>query len=152
MTHNLKKLNKQATKIFTTLIHNLNEEEPHRRIGGEIGKSAIMPVCVELLYKNSWGRVFSIAHYYIQNGDLMADPDMEFLVDSEGAVYPMSFYQASYGAKDLGAWFDYKKLESKEPMPLLHSRYRAQKDQAVFAGKWMKNIKEQQSTWFKGGN
>ena len=151
--HNLKSLNKVSTKIFRTLIHGLEPEnfestnQSHRRIGGEIGAGqTFMPVCVEcLLDYNDWGWVFSIAHYYIQEGDLMADPDMEFLVDS-GGIYPLSFHQASLGTRDVGAWFDRVPDSSKL---LLYSRYYPQRSLATFANSWMKNIKEQQSDWFK---
>lgn len=44
-------------------------------------------------YSDCYGNpVYSIAHNSIQNGDLMADPDMTFSVNHEtGTIIPMSF-------------------------------------------------------------
>ncbi len=41
------------------------------------------------------GQVFSLAHYFSQNGDLCADPEMTVIVNSQqGTVEPRSFQQA----------------------------------------------------------
>ena len=40
----------------------------------------------------------SLSHYYVQNGDLMADPDMELIIDKEKeAVYAATFQQDNLG-------------------------------------------------------
>lgn len=166
MLHNLKSLNKASTKIFKDLISGLEPRnfdgtsQSHRRIGGEIGGGqTYMPVCVECINENTWGQVFSIAHYYKQNSDLMADPDMEFLVEIDGegigGVYPLTFYQASLGQRDVGAWFEVSNGEeisngAHSGDLQLHSRYYKQLSLAKFANQWMKNIKVQQSDYFKG--
>ena len=62
-----------------------------------------MPLSIDLLGKNR----FSIAHNFEQNGDLMADPDMEFVFDTEAGTLSartyqqdnMSLYQSVEGGK-----------------------------------------------------
>jgi hypothetical protein len=51
--------------------------EGHLRI--ELGES-MMPLVIEVLLPN----LLSVAHYYEQNGDLIADPDVEFVITVQG--------------------------------------------------------------------
>jgi hypothetical protein len=130
----MKAINKTATKIMDKLTANLNEAGAARKIDNTEG--TFMPVCVERLMDSDLGPVFSVAHYYTQNGDAMRDPEMEFIKGFDGKYYPRSFLM--------------------DPMPEQRSveivdgniRFapRMQKDQAVFAGTWMRNIKIQQGT------
>lgn len=53
-----------------------------------------MPLSVDKLGKNR----YAIAHNFIQNGDVMADPDMEIRVDRENRVAEaLTFQQDSVG-------------------------------------------------------
>lgn len=64
------------------------ENEPYERL------------CLESLgYTDYRGRpVYSMAHYYEQNGDLMADPDLTFSVDIEaGEIWPQTYQQDDLG-------------------------------------------------------
>ena len=81
--------------------------------------------------------LYSIAHYYKQNGDMMKDPDMVFVKHPLGKVFPISFEQSSAGIYQESVWYDGGfKMKAKQ-----------QKDHATFANTWMKNIKEQQELW-----
>ena len=52
---------------------------------------AYMPVVVEKVGTlPGYGEIISIAHYSKQNGDPMADPDMEFVIVG-GDYYPISY-------------------------------------------------------------
>jgi len=52
---------------------------------------AYMPVVVEKVGNlPGYGEIISIAHYSKQNGDPMADPDMEFVIVG-GDYYPISY-------------------------------------------------------------
>ena len=56
-----------------------------------------MPLSIEYLgYSDAHGHpVYSLMHYYIQNGDLMRDPDMTISVnDAAGTVCPLTFQHA----------------------------------------------------------
>lgn len=49
-------------------------------------------VIENLCFKDFEGNdVYSISHYGIQNGDLMADPDMEIALTNDGRVIPRTF-------------------------------------------------------------
>jgi len=48
----------------------------HRKVVNE----PYMPLAMDVLADTEYGRVISIAHNHIQNGDVMADPDMQLLI------------------------------------------------------------------------
>lgn len=59
-----------------------------------------MDLCMENLhYQDHEGNpVFCMAHYGRQNGDLMADPDMEFSVNyKDGRIRPMTYQNDYFG-------------------------------------------------------
>jgi len=128
----MRKLNKGSKKVFLELVKGLNYDNLHRKI--ENSKS-FMAVAVDYLVEiPKIGNIFAIAHNYIQNGDVMADPDMEFLVSSvDGEVYPMTYQNGGYYSK--GA-------EIREGQIFQNAKVQA--DIASFANTWMKNIKHQQ--------
>ena len=102
------------------------------------GGAGIMAVHVENINTLPAGPIFSITHYYEQNGDLMSDPDMTFLKGFDGNYYPLSFQQDNVGLyQDVVAEYDDKGN-------ILKYRPRLQMDLVSFANMWMKNIKEQQ--------
>ena len=91
------------------------------------------------------GNLYSVAHYYKQNGDMMRDPDMVFWsgkatnrkAELFDTYYPISFRQdGGIPINQESAVFENGSLKG------IYTRM--QKDQAVFANQWMKNIKEQQ--------
>src|SRR5262245_29499420 len=91
----LKALNPPAQAVFDALTKDLD-------IGGarKINNAgpSIMPVCVDRLTE----RHYSIAHYYEQNGYLMADPDMTFFKSADGKVYPCTFQQDNLSVYRVG--------------------------------------------------
>lgn len=133
----MKYLNKKATKTMNKLISML--ENGHCKIDNSNG--AFMPVVIEKLYdvnnKLFKGTVYSVAHYFEQNGDLCCDPDVTFL-EMNGYYIPMTFeqqgelpiYQKAIMQDDDGTW----KIQIK-----------AQKSITSFCNTiWFKNIKQQQ--------
>lgn len=114
-----------------TLTEGLNVGDARK-----IDNSGFMPVYIENIGLTDRGPLFSIAHYYKQNGDLMKDPGMVFLkVNTK--YYPVSFQQ------DGGLGFYQEAIVIKQDRvtgyrpPIL--------DELVcFANRWMANIKEQQ--------
>jgi transcription antitermination factor NusG len=131
----LKPLSLSAEKIFGKLIVGIGKGGS-RKIDTTNG--TYMPVHVEWLYDN----VYSIAHYWEQNGDLMSDPRMEFMVVGD-KVYPVYFRQDGNPARENEI------LEYDEKGNLKIRNIRVQKDIARFANTWMQNIKEQQSDFFR---
>lgn len=100
-------------------------------------KGIYMAVHVEHLYDTKNYKIYSLAHYYIQNGDMVPDPDMTFYVcenDMGTFVVPMS-YQDSFGYQE-------SVMMNKEGNISFHPKLQSQHN--VFANKWIKNIKDQQ--------
>lgn len=92
------------------------------------------PLSVENLeYTDYLGNpVYSIAHFYLQNGDLMRDPDMEIAVnDTLGIAYPLT-----YQLDALGIYQEVFVSTEKYRPKLLN-------ELSDFLNDWGKNIKSQ---------
>lgn len=131
----MKPINKAAQKTFEKLTAGLANYESRKIKNND----AFMAVSVQHLQDTAIGQIFSVSHYYTQNGDLMADPDMTFLKSNvDDRVYPMSFRQ------DGGFPINQQSVILNEDGTSYTFRPRTQRDHATFAGQWMKNIKNQQ--------
>jgi len=118
------------------LTDGVNNYDQARIIQNNPSKS-IMAVHIEMISKNSQGPVFSVAHYYEQNGDLMKDPDMTFLRGADGEYYPLSYQQDGLGIyQDVIEWDDHGNIKGFRP--------KMQADMVSFANDWMENIRDQQ--------
>ena len=95
---------------------------------------AFMPVVVEQVGENQ----ISIAHYYEQNGDLMADPEIVFL--KKEYSYGVEYYPIYERMSGLGS--DVELVIFKNRKPKLISRL--QKQAASFCTDWMRTIVVQQ--------
>lgn len=129
----MKCIGKAAAAVLDTLTHGLDVGD-HRKIDNCGG--AFMAVCVQHIVQTELGPLFSIAHYYEQNGDLMRDPEMVFL-KANGKYYPVSFQQ------DGGLGF-YQEAIEIEGCKVLRYHPPLLDEQASFAAMWMNNIREQQ--------
>jgi len=127
----MKPLDEKATAIFRRLTEGLTKLGDHRKLDNAPG---FMPVSVELVSRVPWGTIFAVAHYYEQCGDLMADPDMMFLVSKDG-VCPMTYQQ-----DNMGIYHEAVSVEGGE----LHVNTTRQAELVEFANLWMRNIEEQQ--------
>lgn len=96
-----------------------------------------MDVVVEYIGNCNLGAMFSVAHYYEQNGDLMRDPEMCFIRGKDGEYYP--YY---YRLDGLGIEEDVMQMNDKGELTCKNATQ--QKGQANFAESWMRNIKQQQ--------
>ncbi len=83
-------------------------------------------------------RVVSLAHFYEQNGDLMADPEMDFWFGPDGRWYPVSYRLDGLGVRQQAAEFNGAGEVARYAL-------RMQADQTKFANMWMRNIKQQQN-------
>lgn len=125
-------LNKKSTAIFEKIISRIPEGKSSVKIGND--GDAFMPLHVERLSSYDAGTLYSLAHYFEQNGDLCQDPEMLFLRTSAGAVVPTMFQQAIPPVYEESIFFDGGwKL-----------RRRMQREHAEFAEMWLRNINEQQ--------
>jgi len=132
----MRAINKKAQAVMDRLTQGINRENSHTRIDNNKPDSAYMPVVVEWVGSCKLGDIFSIAHYYEQNGDLMADPEMTFLKAETGCYFPLSFKTDGLGV--------YREGVVWEDGELKYINTREQRDEAIFAGTWMQNIKWQQ--------
>jgi hypothetical protein len=126
------KISKQAKCVLDQLTEGLTESSHHRKIDNTPG---FMSVHVEHIGQCDLGPMFSVAHYYEQNGDLMKDPDMTFLRGEDGQYYPLEFQQDPVIYQCAVEWEDGK---------IARVNQKLQRDLAKFAGMWMRNIKAQQ--------
>ena len=130
----MKALSGKAREVMDLLVKGVHTGG-HRVIDNSEG--AYMAVHVEKLYLTEQGALYSVAHYFEQNGDLMRDPDMEFMkIGNE--YYPVYFRQDGGIALEQEAvvYGPGGKIERYYP--------KVQADLAAFADRWMRNIKEQQ--------
>jgi len=128
------KVNKQAKCVLAKLTHGLEKPGDHQEFDNSTG--AFMSVHVENIGDCDMGKLFSIAHYYEQNGDLMRDPEMVFIKGQDSEYYPVDFQQDNMGMYQRAVEIDCGKVKAFRPA--------LQKELAVFTGKWMRNIKMQQ--------
>lgn len=130
MLTTLKALRPAALAVFNHLTDGL-DLGGHRKLDNASG--TFMAVCVEKIT----GRHYSIAHYFEQSGDLMADPEMTFFKSDDGAVYPCTFQQDNLAMYRIG-------LDITDEGVIEHTSIKEQHDQAAFANQWMANIADQQ--------
>jgi len=75
----MQKLNQQSTRIFCHLLRRLDGKE-HLQLTSD-GFMTLTMECIEENISTPFGigKLYSLCHYYEQNGDLMRDPEMCFI-------------------------------------------------------------------------
>ena len=134
----MKCLNEQAEAIFRKLTEGLVKVGDHRKVDNAPG--SFMAVSVEIIGRSGLGPLISVAHYYEQNGDLMRDPDVVFLIGADRHVYPISFRQ-----DNLGIYLESAYVEDG----VWKVRVKMQADLCSFCNQWMRNIDDQQQLGVK---
>ena len=137
----MKSLNKTASRIFAKLITQMGQADYLKL---DRGGSAIMPLSIEKLvhevdFAGNNATIYSLSHYFEQNGDLVPDPDMTFAVidqikEAKGLlIIPLTFQNAIYYTEAIFLKADSWQIHPKQ-----------QADLADFANNWLKNIQWQQ--------
>lgn len=127
-------INQTAKKIMQKILSVMESNgTTYQKFDNSDG--VFMPLSVEIIGETSMGREVSLAHYYEQNGDLMADPEMIFL-EKNGEFYPAYYKQDGLGLEKYSIKYDREKM--------IGYNRALQKDQTQFANMWLKNIKYQQ--------
>ena len=105
-------------------------KEKHIRIEND----PFMPLVIEWVGKGPYDMdMVSVAHYYKQNGDMMRDPEIVFLVTDPDWL-PYSYQQDALGLYQQAIWNqDGKYLMDRKLM----------NDLSEFAKMWDRNIKSQ---------
>jgi len=113
-----------------------------RPIRIESPSAGLMRLCIEAIGTGPNGfPLVSVAHYYEQNGDLVADPEMTFEVapgikaDRELELYPVTFEMPGMGVYRQATWAD------AAGKVWVNTREKA--EQASFARLWDRNIRAQ---------
>ena len=133
----MKKINKAARELFQATIDRIPAGETSCIIDDNPSKN-IMALHVERIGSVRLGPLYSFAHYYKQNGDMMRDPDIIMFRAENGDFFPKSYRQDGLGIdreyiifNDAGTGYKIAK--------------RQQADLATFCGLWASNIADQQS-------
>lgn len=130
--HGLRSVTQAARKTLKCLVDGLNELGASKKIDNSHG--AYMAVCVERVEETQHGPIFSVAHYFEQNGDLVPDPDVTLLRAGDREFYPLSYQDGRTYRRGVEINADGAVRVDREQ----------QSDLAQFVGGWMKNIKQQQ--------
>lgn len=115
----------------------LDEKLINYKSGDEIyGKSVsrgYMDLNFELLFKDKGGFHFAMSHYYKENGDMIADPDMEILINIEHRTIEALHFQDRFHYEEVyDDKISRKRVDKKEQI-----------SQNNFLGEWLKNLKKQ---------
>lgn len=81
--------------------------------------------------------LYSFAHYYEQNGDMMRDPDIEIMDRGPGHMTPVSFWQDAPLVRDEVFTYDDNGTVTGYRPQILRSI-------CSFCSLWARNLKEQQ--------
>jgi hypothetical protein len=128
----VKHLNDKAEAIFRKLTEGMVKVGDHQQWNNN---SSFMAACIEIIGRTGLGPLVSIAHYYVQEGDMMRDPDVVFLVGADQHVYPISYRQDGLGIDQEAAVVEDGQWKVRTKM---------QADIAKFCNEWMRNIEQQQ--------
>ncbi len=140
----MKKINQQAARIFCKLLDKMGIQE-HTKFTSEGFMPLVMEQVGELI-NTPWGKgqLYSLAHYYEQNGDLMRDPEMVFIVvdnrkDAKDydfiGIYPQLFQQDSLDLYEESVNIVNNTVTTYKP--------HWQAAHVSFANQWLKNIQQQ---------
>ncbi len=125
----MKALDARAEQIFRQLIEGLSKVGDSRQIDNSV---SFMSLHVEVIGLHGRWPIFSLAHYYEQQGDLVCDPDVTFLVADQ--VHPLTFEQ--------GGVVRQVAVQFKDGA--IHLNERLQSQITDFCNAWLRNVAEQQ--------
>ena len=141
--HGLKAVSQQSKEILDIVTAGvLASDETSKKWDSKRG---FMPLVVEYVGPSKLGAIYSLAHYYEQQGDLMRDPEMEFIKGPDGNYYPISFWQDNPPVREEVVEWDDKSGG------VINVNRRQQASEAHFANTWLGNIKQQQDIKGEGG-
>jgi hypothetical protein len=140
----MKKLNLNATRIFSALLKTLDGKD-HKKLISE----GFVPLTIEKLEDallTPWGvgTLYSLCHYYEQAGDLMRDPEMVFIVvddRKEKCDYEnLHIYPKMYQQDNMGIYEESVSIAAGQATTYIRAWQAAH---THFAQQWLSNIKEQ---------
>lgn len=130
----MKTLNSTSTATLQKMVSMM--DDGYVKIDNTGG--SFMPVSLEIIFDNEKYMIVSVAHYYEQNGDLMADPEMLFIYVKKMNTYiPSYFMQAAIGMEQESVIMEKGEIKGY--------RAKLQAEHNAFANMWLRNIKQQQN-------
>ena len=122
-------------KVFEKILqaNGLTLEDFKRIEYLKLTKEGYQPLVFEYLGTFNGFNNYSVSHYYVQNGDIMYDPDMQFLEFGD------QFIPYTYQLDSLGVF--HKAIEIRGGCMLKNAAM--MKDMDSFATIWAKNIEVQ---------
>jgi len=128
-------LNRAATKTLDALTEGLTSPGDSRKVD----TSSFMAVHVEMIGTTPAGApLFSVAHYFVQNGDMCQDPEMVFMQSTVGIAAAGDYFPVMFQQAIPPVYQEAMNPRTGEHQPRLMAQL------ASFANTWMKNIKDQQ--------
>ena len=96
-----------------------------------------MPLNIEVIGHTPTEKrpVVAVSHTYLQNGDVMFDPEITFAVGADGIWSPLSYRQDGLGIN--------QEVERTDPLGRVIRNERIARDLAAFCRTWSRSIKEQ---------
>lgn len=140
----MNQLNENATTIFCQLLNRLGNEL-HLKLYAE----GFMPLVIERLEDNiltplGVGVTYSLCHYYEQNGDLMRDPEMVFIVvdnrNEENNIESVHIIPQLFLLDNIGLYEESVSIENGQIKSI---RKHWQEQQCSFANFWLPNIAQE---------
>lgn len=140
----MEKLNEKSTHIFAQLIDRMNGSDWLR-----IKSESFMPLSIEkigsdIITDDGNADLYSLAHYFTQNGDAMRDPEMCFLVIdqrerpddfSQLQIFPTYFVMDNFPVEENSVTIIAGKMTGYNKQ--------MQYDHTEFANMWLDNISQQ---------
>lgn len=140
----MKKINQTATQIFCRLLEKMGTGTYLKLTASEFMPLVLEQIGEEISTPFDKGKLYSLAHYYEQNGDAMRDPEMVFIVvdnrtDAKDfqmiGIYPQMFQQDNLGLHEESICIEDNKVTTYKPT--------WQAGHVTFANQWLQNIRQQ---------
>ena len=130
----MKQLNDESTNILNQLV---------RMMIGWCAKidnceGKFMPVFISTTYEDDSTKIFTVGHYLSEEGDILANPEMQFLYDWNSGSYFSVYYRQDN--------IDIEQYSVKiEDGLILGINKSLQAEHVEFANQWLMKIKQQQN-------
>jgi len=132
----MKPLSPNATAIMQELLSGMSHVGASKKINNS---PSFMPLCVECIGTSKEGKLFSLAHYGLLNGDTMRDPEIVFLEQ----ITPDGFYYYPVNYRNDYAGYFSEGIIFEDNKTMVYPKEYA--DMLSFSEMWMENIRQQQS-------
>lgn len=140
----MEKLNENATSIFCRLLKKLRDAKYLKLLS-----EGFMPLVIEKLEDNvvtplGVGFTLSLCHYYVENGDLMRDPEMVFIIvdnrHQEERIQDVHIFPKLFQLDNIGLYEESIHIETGQ-IKLIQKKW--QNEHCSFANFWLNNILQQ---------